>query len=132
MSRQSNEANERQLNKLKQKADKPLFPNMFTFHPTVEEKRTLQEREVDPIKDLSILSQAFLNGCMLTIGVRIDTGSYYATIREKTDDWKNAKAISAWHSLPDQALAGLAYCLEVRFPDFPHCDMGTRQWQDEW
>ena len=108
------------------------WPNSVTFHPTAEERASLNRSPADPQKDLEWIETFLERGCSLTIGVRIDSDSFYATIRQRTLDWMTAPAITAWHTTPAGALQGLAFALGERYGDFP--EMGTRQLSfiDEW
>jgi len=108
------------------------WPNSVTFHPTVEEREALKLGPADPHKDLELIQTYLERGCSLTIGVRIDSDSFYATIRQRTLDWMTAPAITAWHTSPVGALQGLAFALEQRYDDFP--EIGARQltFLDEW
>lgn len=108
------------------------WPNSMTFHPTVSEKEMLKNTVTDSERDLETLGTFMDRGCSLSLGVRVDSGSYYATIREKSNDWMSAMSLSAWHSTPQGALKGLAFALRTRYDDFPETALPGNEMEDEW
>jgi len=108
------------------------YPNMMTFHPTAEEKESLKNSPADPQKDLEILEDFIVRNCTLSIGCRLDSGAFYATLREKTENWTEARSLSAWHTSPAQALRGLAFALDTRFDQFPDIEVNGAGFLDEW
>lgn len=108
------------------------YPNMITYHPTTEEKEILKSLPLDLDKALDSMRVYIERGATLSIGVRLDSGAYYATIRAKSDDWKTAPAVSAWHSDPAKALLALSFAMENKFEDFPEINGKGQQFIDEW
>lgn len=108
------------------------FPNSITFHPTKAESEVLRSQPIDMERDLESLSTYLDASCVLSIGVRQDSGSYYATMREKTSSWQDAPALTAWHSTVTGALKGLAFALANRYPDFPENLPSKAAFTDEW
>lgn len=102
---------------------------MQTYHPTVAEREVLRARLFDWPKFRDIVERMLERGCTLSVGQRLDTGSCYATIREKTLKWEEARGLSAWHIDVERALLGLQFALETRYEDFP--DIDPVEWKDD-
>ena len=123
---------QRRGNGTKKNSGQKKWPNSLTYHPTVEEKETLRNTTPDLEKDLDTLSTWLDRGCVLSVGVRLDSGAYYATLREKTENWMTSPALSAWHSNPSQAVRGLVFALTTRFSEFPEITTKEEAFTDEW
>lgn len=108
------------------------WPNSLTFHPTTSEKEMLRNSITDSEKDLELLATFMDRGCSLSLGVRVDSGSYFATLREKSSDWMSAISLSAWHSTPSGALKGLSFALRTRYDSFPEITLEGNGFVDEW
>lgn len=116
----------------KQVSGRQKYPNMFTFHPTAEQKKLLKSSPMDLEKDLENADTFLSRGCVLSIGQRLDTGSCYATMREKTDNWKEARAVSAWHAEPAKALKALMFILTSELAEFPEVEFKPSSFDEDW
>lgn len=126
-------AKENRQKSTNKRTSSPKYPNMMTFHPTTQEKEVLATLGVDLEKALELLSGVMeAHNCTLTMGCRLDSGTFYATIRQKTNNWETAPSLSSWHSKPEKALMGLYIALQDRYNEFPEIEGSTSDFKDEW
>lgn len=131
MSRQADERKNmgKQTAKSGQKAKAKLF---VSFHPTKEEKEYLRSLDTSLEDDLESLKFFMAEGHKITVGYSKNTGAVYATLREGTDDWEQARSVSAWHSEAGMALRALIYGVLHYHPKFPNLATSQAEFDLEW
>jgi len=119
MSRQADESRSRKAPAPAKTTRETKTTPYIAFHPTKEQKEFLREQE-DSLEDLLGGLVSFLReGHKIQIGLSERTGAIYATLRERSDDWKTAISVSAFHAEPGMALRSLCYFVVVCHPRFP-------------
>jgi hypothetical protein len=103
-----------------------------SFHPTKEEKEHIRTME-ESLDDCLVGIRPWLaTGCKLTIGFSDKNDACYASIREHNDNWRDARALSAWHADPDVAVRSLCYAVVSRYPSFPEIDLNQEDYDLDW
>lgn len=105
---------------------------MHSFHPTEGEKEILRVDDTPTEDYLTLILEKYCQGATLTLGKSDRTDAFYATIRERTDDWEAAYALSAFHSDPVKALRSLGYALAGRYALFPDLGKGVTEKEYDW
>lgn len=117
------------------KAKKPTKApkNYVNFHPTKEEKDELKDEQKFNLEWGLLVISNYLDGrASLSVGYAGRTDSYYATLREKSDNWQDARSLSCFHSDPSRAIIGLAFSLERHYDDFPNVESTIQPRDLEW
>lgn len=102
------------------------------YHPNEKARDQLRGGAI-PLPDaLDTISGYILGGCKLVVGYAQATNSYYAILRDDTEDWQTATAVSAFHAEPEKLLRTLAYYLLHVNPRFPEKAEGMTDMFDNW
>ncbi len=114
---------------------KKLFrerPRIITFHPTRDERQALAAGAMPPEDVYSTLAKVIERNCGLALGYDMDRGNFYAIMRDKSQEWSEALACSAFHSDLYKAVQGLAFALHHKWPRFPEEVQLELPTSDEW
>lgn len=132
MSRVAEETKASKSRKPKTNGNKTYVKRFISFHPTKEEKEYIRAME-ESLEDCLVGLRPWLeDGHKLTIGWSGKNDACFASIRESTDNWRDARAVSAWHADPDVALRSLCYAITSRFPAFPEIEFGQADYELDW
>jgi len=111
--------------------EKPLSA-LYAYHPTKSHREAIRQ-DPRPLGDLISVAGGWLSqGCKITLGYREENSAFYAIIREGSDNWESARAVSAWHSQLETALAVLVYYLESVNPEWPDKVNSWAQEEFDW
>lgn len=124
---------EQKKEKKSPKVSKQANKNYINFHPTKEQKEELKNYDKYTPEWAITVIQSFISGsATLSMGYANRTDSYFATCREKCDDWRDARTLSCFHSDPARALVGLAYALESLYDSFPNISPTVSEQDLDW
>jgi hypothetical protein len=91
----------------------------YVFRPTKEQKEEIKLQWTDLEKNLMVLADYVENGNKLNLGYAPSTGALYISLRESSEEWTKARAVSVWHGDIIRAIAMLAYYLREVNENFP-------------
>lgn len=104
---------------------------LFTFRPTVAQRERLASYTADFNTNMLTISRWVDQGCTLNLGVSSKNNSYRLVLREPSEDWRDAQAVSVWHSDLEKVVQGLAFYLTEVNEDWPR--VATPQlFSDDW
>jgi len=105
---------------------------LWTYHPTVDERKVLAQGTYGPLEALDTIAEHLLKGSRTTFGYKAENGSFYCLLREAGDDWEKCKAISAWHSDLGKSITTLGYYLAYVNPSWPATHPTSTQQEFDW
>lgn len=92
---------------------------LYTYKPTDNHKQAIRGGNFGVSVFLRIATGLIERKCTITFGGREDSDNVYVMVRERTDDWRDARCVSVWHRDLERAMAGMAYYLSEVNQDFP-------------
>lgn len=107
--------------------------NGFTsYNPTKEEKASIREMEETLDDIIDFISTYLQDGFTLTFKYMTDQECYCVTLRESSEDWKSAPALSCWHVDWLKAFRMLYHALHNRYSMWPKGKEGATAYDVEW
>jgi len=122
MSRLNDETKERQPSKKGGKQSNERRSNLFTYHPSKDQRLEIGSGEWDLLPSLEIIRSKLADGCSMSVGFRAESDGVFVIVRDSSAPWNTAVAVSVWHSDLRRALCGMAYYLDKVQPGFPDVD----------
>lgn len=124
--------NERKKGKKPRENSPSLNAKFVAYHPTEADKAYLRDGDGSLEQELPMLTSYLQTGNRVTFGISSRTGTFYATIREKTNNWKEDRSLTTFHNEPDIALRLLVRGLVIRFPHFPEMSAPEQEIEVDW
>lgn len=108
------------------------YTGIFSFRPNNGQKERIPEVITDIETAWHIIADKVEEGLKFSLAYHDNTGSFYASLSEQRENYRENKVLSVWHSDRDKAAIGLAYALAEPYSEFPELDWPPGSVYDDW